>query len=58
MTSILEPAGTGAAFTTNTSSCPAELPFFANFIEPPIGFVAVFAMDAPKTIAVVDAGQV
>ena len=58
MTSTLEPTGTGASFTINTSSCPAAVPFLANFIEPPIGYDSVFAILAPNTIAVVELGQV
>ena len=42
----------------NTSSALAPLPFFANFIEPPIGFVDILASDAPNIIVVVEPGQV
>jgi hypothetical protein len=58
ITSTLEPTGTGAALTINTSSCPAALPFFATLIEPPIGDECVLAILAPKTIVVVEDGQV
>ncbi|SVC35675.1 uncharacterized protein METZ01_LOCUS288529 [marine metagenome] len=58
ITSILEPTGIGACFTIKTSSAPEPVPSFANFTDPPIGFVFVLAREAPNMIVVVAAGQV